>query len=342
MKAERLQFPEYGNPSDVLAWDEHELPEPSAGQAVVKITAVGMNRSELNYTMGKYVPARAFPSCVGQEAVGEIVALGAPSSEGPQPVAGTKLEVGSRVAILPGRVDMCGMGTYRTVGLYDQAALAPIPDSFSDEEGAAYWMGILTMGGCLELAGLNPENSAGKRVLITAASSSMGVIALKLAKAWGAETIATTRSADKAEELKAMADHVVVCGDSDTLTTGVNAATGDKGIDVALDPVGEAFYPGLIAVAANGCNIVSYEMMTGPTTTISLPTVMIKDLSLKGFTIFRVYGKPGLLDTLIEQGMKYSEQVRPIVSQTFPLKEAAGALDTLASSNHIGKLVLKP
>ena len=87
---------------------------------------------------------------------------------------------------------MHGVGTYCTVGIYSQAALAPIPEHFSDEDGAAYWMGVLTMGGCLERAGVTPDNATGKRILITAATSSMGVIALKLAKAWGAETIATT------------------------------------------------------------------------------------------------------------------------------------------------------
>ena len=340
MKTTFLQFPEYGKPTDVLEWGEQELAPPGPGQALVKIRAIGMNRSELNYTLGQYTPARAFPSCVGQEAVGEIVALGPKATQGPAAIAATPLEVGARVAILPGRVDMQSMGTYRQAGIYDQAALAPIPDDFSDAEGAAYWMGILTMGGCLELAGITPDNAKGKRILITAATSSMGVVALKLAKAWGAQTIATSRSADKARDLADLADHVVVCTDSDSLIAGVNAACNDEGVDVALDPVGADFYPGLITVAAPGGQIVSYEMISGPVANVSLPTVMIKDLSLRGFTIFRVYKQPGLLDTLIAQGMDYSQQVRPIVADTFPLQEAASALETLKAANHIGKLVL--
>ncbi|TDJ47903.1 MAG: hypothetical protein E2O52_02055 [Gammaproteobacteria bacterium] len=340
MKTRTFQFAEYGQPTDVLHLAEQELPEPGPGQALVKIKVVGLNRSELNYALGRYVPAREFPSCIGQEAVGEIVALGPEAQEGPRANEATPLTVGARVALLPGRVDICGMGAYREAGLYDQSALAPVPDDFSDAEGAAYWMGILTMGGCLEQAGLNPDNTRGKKVLVTAATSSMGIIALKLAKAWGAETFATSRSAEKAKELEAVADHVIVCGDSESLIAGVNAATDSQGVDVALDPVGADFYEGLVAVTANGGDIVSYELITGPVAKVSLPTLMINDLSIHGFTIFRVHKNPALLDTLIRQGMEYSEQVRPIVSRTFPWEQAPAALAELEAARHVGKLVL--
>jgi len=215
-----------------------------------------------------------------------------------------------------------------------------VPDDFSDAEGAAYWMGILTMGGCLEQAGLTPDNMQGKKVLVTAATSSMGIVALKLAKAWGAETFATSRSADKAKVLAEVADHVIVCTDSESLIAGVNAATDSQGVDVALDPVGADFYEGLVAVTANGGDIVSYELITGGVGKVPIASLMIKDLSIHGFTIFRVYKNPGLLDTLIRQGMEYSDQVRPIVSKTFPLEQAPAALAELETAQHIGKLVL--
>ena len=340
MKTRYFRFPEYGMPGDVLEFAEQDLPEPGPGQALVKISAVGLNRSELRYSQGFYVPAREFPSCIGQEAVGEIVALGQPAGEGPQPSAATPLEIGARVALLPGRVDMCGMGTYREYGLYDQGSLAPVPDSFSDAEGASYWMGILTMGGCLEQAGLTPDNAADRKVLVTAATSSMGVVALKLARAFGAETIATSRSAEKGKLLEDIADHVVVCDDSDTLAEGVNAATGGAGVDVALDPVGPAFYPGICSAMAEHGHIVSYELITGPDATLPLAPLLIKQLTVHGFVIFRVYQVPGLLDALIEQGMHYADQVRPLVAKTFPLKQAPAALQELGEARHVGKLVL--
>jgi NADPH2:quinone reductase len=83
MKTRTFQFTEYGQATDVLQLAEQELPEPGPGQALVRIKAVGLNRSESNYVQGRYIPAREFPSGIGQEAVGEIVALGPPAEEGP-------------------------------------------------------------------------------------------------------------------------------------------------------------------------------------------------------------------------------------------------------------------
>jgi NADPH2:quinone reductase len=336
------QFDAYDLPGKTLQWRQQELSEPGAGQVLVKIRAIGMNRSEFNYVQGRYAPARAFPSCIGQEAIGEIIAIGPRTSEGVPVYEKAPLTVGSRVGLLPGRIDMCGMGTYRDIGLYDQSALVPVPEKYSDAEGAGLWMAVLTMAGALELAGITPATAKGKTVLITAASSSMGVVALKLARTWGAKTIATTRSAAKAEQLKTFCDHAVVAGDSDSLTAAVGNVTDKRGFDAALDPVGQAFYPGLIQSAAVGARIVSYEMLTGREPVMPIAQVMIKDLSLQGYTIFRPYRIPGLLTQILDWGLQYADQITPIVAGTHSLNDAPQVLEELGRSEHIGKLVLIP
>jgi NADPH2:quinone reductase len=336
------QFDAYNTPSAALQWRSSEVAGPGVGQVLLKIRAIGMNRSEFNYVQGRYAPARMFPSCIGQEAVGEILAIGPHNDDGPQPYSKTPLKVGDRVALLPGRVDMCGMGTYRDIGLYDQSALVPVPDSYTDAEGAGLWMAVLTMAGALELAGITPASAKLKTVLITAASSSMGVVALKLAKAWGAKTIATTRSAAKAEQLKQFCDHVIVANDSDSLSAGIANATDKRGFDAALDPVGQAFYPGLIQGAAIGAHIVSYEMLSGREPIVPIAQMMIKDLTLRGYTIFRPYRLPGLLNQIIDWGMHDAHVIKPIVAKTFSLSDAPNALEELGRSEHIGKIVLIP
>jgi len=320
MKSNSWQFDAHGAPGEVLCWREQELPEPGPGQAWVK-NAIGINLSDLNYVLGQHFPAGKFPSCLGGEAVGEIIALGPPANSGPEPVNRLKLETGARV---------------------DQAGLAPIPDSYSDEEAAALWTAMITMGGAMEMGGLTADAGAGKQVLITAGGSGMGGLALKLARHWGATTIATTRKAEKAEELGKLADHVIVCSDSAGLVEGVKQATNGQGADLVLDPVGATFYPGLLSAVARGGDIVSYECITGTQANISIMEMMMKDVSFHGFTVFRPFNNPVLLNRLIEIGMDNAQALRPSVYKTFDLSASPEALEAIGRSEHVGKMVIKP
>lgn len=341
MKSQCWQFDAYGPPHQALVWREQVLPEPGPGQALVRIKAIGMNRSDWNYVQGKYFPAKKFPSCLGSEAVGEIIALGPPIAGEPAPLNRLKPRIGDRVGTLTARIDRANMGVYRDIGLYDQAALAPIPESYSDEEGAALWTAVLTMGGAMGMGGFTQTNGQGKSVLITAAASGMGVLALKLARCWGAITIATTRNIGKKAALTQLADKVVICEDSKGLAEGVALVTDEQGVDLALDPVGAQFYPGLLEAMKTGGDIVSYECITGTQANISIMDMMMKDVSFHGFTIFRVFKNPALLNDLIDIGLTHAQALRPIVSDTFDLADAADALEVLGRSEHLGKMVIR-
>jgi NADPH:quinone reductase-like Zn-dependent oxidoreductase len=340
MKSSTWQFDAYGPPGEALVWRQQMLPEPGPGQALVKIRAIGINRSDLNYVEGQYFPARHFPSCLGTEAVGEVIALGPPGQAQRPPLNRLHLAVGTRVGTLTERIDQVGMGVYRDVGLYDQAALAPVPEVFSNAEGAAFWVAVLTMGGAMEMAGLSAATAPGKTLLITAAASGMGVIALKLARLWGVTAVATTRDVRKVNELSLLADHVLVCKDSVSLADGVRSVTKGAGVDVALDPVGAVFYPGLLDAMAQGGHIVSYECITGTQSTFSIMDMMLKDISIHGFTIFRPFGNPDLLNSLVDLGLDNAQALKPLVSDTFDLADAPQALEVLRRSGHVGKIVL--
>jgi NADPH:quinone reductase-like Zn-dependent oxidoreductase len=341
MKSNSWQFDAHGAPGEVLSWREQELPEPGPGQAWVKINAIGINLADLNYVLGQHFPAGKFPSRLGGEAVGEIIALGPPGKSEFEPVNHLKLQVGARVGTLSGRIDRIAMGVYRDIGLYDQGSLAPVPDSYSDEEAAALWIAMITMGGAMEMGGFTAATGAGKHVLVTAGGSGMGGLALKLARHWGAKTIATTRKADKADRLGKLADHVIVCSDSASLVEGVQQATDGQGVDLVLDPVGASFYPGLLAAVARGGDIVSYECITGTQANISIMEMMMKDVSFHGFTTFRPFNNPALLNRLIEIGLENAQALRPSVYKTFDLSASPEALAAIGRSEHIGKMVIK-
>lgn len=338
MQAHCWQIDEYLSPLQSLQWREQSLPDPQAGEALVRIKAIGMNRSEFNYVSGRHLPSHQFPSCIGQEAVGEVIALG-PQSDRAVPEL-PPLKVGDRVALLPGQVDVVAMGSYRDLGLYPQSILAPVPAQYSDAQGAGLWMGVFTMAGALLQAGITPENARGKSICITAATSSMGCVGLKLLRAWGAHTIATTRNDSKQAALRELADEVLVCGDSESFIDAM-AATQAHGYDAALDPIGDAMLPGLLQCANNGASIISYEMISGGQPRIPLAPLMIKDLKLRGFAIFHIYRDAELLSELLRIGMDCADQIVPVIDRILPLEEAPKALDLLDQSMHLGKIVLQ-
>jgi NADPH:quinone reductase-like Zn-dependent oxidoreductase len=81
-------------------------------------------------------------------------------------------------------------------------------------------------------------------------------------------------------------------------------------------------------------------MISGREPVLAIAMLMIKDLTLRGFTLFRVYQQPGLFQQLIELGLQYSEQARPIIAATYPLAEAPAALAALGRAEHLGKMIL--
>ncbi len=338
MKTRAFQFDRHGG-FEQLTLREQELSEPAKGQAIVRMRAIGLNNSEARYVAGRYAPPPYFPTCLGSEGVGEVVSLGPPDPES-QPLLGAALEVGDRVALLPGRIDVPGMGSYREHGLFSQSSLVKLPEGSSDVEGAALWMGALTAGGCFRTAGLSADNAAGRRVVVTAATSGVGVIALQLARAFGAHTIATTRKPEKRAALEALADHVIVAESPQALSDALKSATEGKGFDVAIDPVGAEYLPPLITAAAPLAHIVHYEMISGREPALPLPMLLIKDLSISGFTLFRYLRSPGLLEEVASETLRLGDALRPIVSRTFAFEQAPLALETLVKGEHLGKLVL--
>jgi len=335
MQSVTWKFEAYGEPGKALGQTTEALEAPAAGMALVKILAIGMNRSELNYVLGKYLPARDFPSALGQEAVGEVVAIGEQAD-----AAGTqRFTVGDRVALTPGRVDMCATGTYRDYGIYDCNALIPVPDAYSDVEGAAFWMAFLTVAGCLHNAGMTAMNAPGKTLLVTAAASSVGVMALKIGRLWGARTLATSRSAAKRDVLEQLADEVLVCEGGEQLAEQLKSS---GGFDFAIDPVGGDYIDAMVDGANHGAAIVSYEMITGGRPEYSIAQVLVKDLTIRAFALFNIFRQPGLCEELVELGLQHASDLVPVIAGTFPLDKAPSALHELSASRHIGKFILLP
>jgi NADPH:quinone reductase-like Zn-dependent oxidoreductase len=221
-----VRFHETGGP-EVLQLEDFPLAEPDKGEVRLKVEAIGLNRAEIMFRKGQYLEAPQLPSRLGYEAAGIIDAVG------PEV---TDLQIGDRVSTIPS----FPMGQY---GVYGESAIVPAyaaahyPNTLSVIEGAAVWMQYMTAYGALIQYGNIQKDD---EVLITAASSSVGLAAIQIVKATGGMAIATTRGADKKSFLlKAGADHVIVTDEEDLVERGMSLTAG-KGVRVVFDQIGRA------------------------------------------------------------------------------------------------------
>jgi len=339
--ARAWQFRETGGP-EKLELIEHEVPDPGPGEALVRFKAIGPIRADLLELAGVYFGPPPSPSFIGQEAVGVIEALG-PEIEGGGPVGGRTLGVGDHVGLLVGRIDHRGMGTYRTAGIYPQSTLLPLPENLSFPEGAGLWLNTLTALAGLDAGQVTPDNAENKTVLVTAASSGVGVVALQAARAMGAKTVASTTSKAKADQLGELADHVVVASNPDELVEGVGTATDDGGVDLAFDPVGYDYAAALLKTAAQDGHVVVYGLLAGTAASLDLHSMIFKDIGVHGFTVHRIHRRPGLADTMVRQALDLVEggKLRPIVASTYDFEQAPEGLAALSRNQHFGKIVLE-
>src|SRR5271170_6998824 len=185
-------------PAEVLQFEEIPVPQPEHGEVRLRVKAIGLNRAEIMFRNAQYLEDPIFPAKNGYEAAGIVEAVG----QGVDPSW-----IGKTASTAPGVFSLNAHGVYGEVAIVPVAALAEYPANFSFEQGAAIWMQYLTAYGALIMLGHVAE---GDFVLITAASSSVGIAAIEMVRAEGAISIAVTRTATKkAELLKHGANHVI-------------------------------------------------------------------------------------------------------------------------------------
>lgn len=315
--------------ADVLQVEELPLTDPGKGEVRLKVDAIGLNRAEIMFRRGQYLEVPQFPSRLGYEASGFIDAVGPDVSD---------RRIGERVSTIPS----FPIGQY---GVYGESAIVPVsavaryPDNLSSIEGAAVWMQYLTAYGALiEFGQLRRDDS----VLITAASSSVGLAAIQITKAMGALAIATTRGSDKkAVLLEAGADHVIVTDEEDLVEQG-RTLTAEKGFRIVFDPIAGPFLERLADVTAVGGIIFEYGALSPDPTPFPLFPALSKALTIRGYTLFEIVRDPDSL----ERGKQYvyrglqSGTLKPIIDRTFPLDDIVEAHRYMESNQQKGKIVV--
>jgi NADPH:quinone reductase and related Zn-dependent oxidoreductases len=323
-----VRFHQTGGP-EVLKIEEVPLPAPGAGEVRLRIKAIGLNRAEVMFREGHYLVSPKFPSGLGYEASGTVEAIG----EGVD-----RSWLGKTASTIPA-FPIDRYGVYAEAAVVPVSAVAEYPAHLSAEEGTSIWMQYMTAYGALVRIA---EVSKGDHVLITAASSSVGIAAIEMVKAEGGVSIATTRTAAKKAELVAVgADHVIVTDDED-LVKRVNEITGGKGARVVFDPIGGKGLETLAAATARNGIIIEYGALATDPTPYPLFAALSKQLTIRGYTLFEIFEKPERTEKARQYVFDHlaNGDFKPRVDKVFPLAQIVEAHRYMESNQQIGKIVV--
>ena len=323
MKAIRCHA--YG-PPDTLLLEEVAPPALRAGQALISVRAAGVNFVDALCMQGTYQIKPALPFIPGMDVAGIVAAV----SEGVTSVA-----PGDRVACLAG----IGGGFAEQVAVAADR-LAHIPVNMDFATGAGFLLTYSTSLYALENRGrLRP----GETLLVLGAAGGVGLAAVDLGKAMGARVIAAASTDEKLAVCKAHGADEVINYDKEDLKERTKALTGGNGADVIYDPVGGDYSEAALrAINWNGRFLV-VGFANG-----EIPKIPLNLTLLKGCQVVGVFWG-GSIQRDVAHFQKQNEELlqfyvdgklKPLVSGSYPLSEAATALNLLAARKVVGKLVL--
>jgi len=323
-----IQFASAGGP-EVLEFVDSEVRAPGPGEVRIAVKAIGINRAESMWRLDDYIEPVRFPAGLGYEAVGIVEAVGAGVE---------RVSIGDAVNVVPS----FSMNEYATYGesiVMPDYAVVPHPKSLSFTEAASVWMMFVTAYGALiEDAKVGP----GDFVVIPAASSSVGLAAIQLAKYAGATPIALTRTAGKKQQLLDIgATHVVVTSETD-LETEIARITDGQGVRVVFDPVGGKTFPKLVSLLSFGGIAFIYGALSPDATEIPVLAMIAKALTVKAHNIWLTSGDPARRDAAVDYVLKglASGALKPVIDREFRFDEMVEVHRYLEQNGQFGKIVV--
>jgi NADPH:quinone reductase-like Zn-dependent oxidoreductase len=316
---------ETGGP-EVLRLEQRETPRPGPGEVLIRIGAFGLNRSDTMVRTGAY-PLHRLPASLGLEAAGIVETLGAG-------IAG--LAAGDRVAVIP--QPTAGFTTYGEHVVVPSHLVVPVSPEMGLAAASGLWGVALTAYQALiRVAGL----AAGEQVVVSAASSGLGIAAIQVARQAGAIPLALTRRLDKADRLREAGAAHVFATDAD-IATAVQGVTNGKGARVVFDSVGAPLLADLVRSAAT-CGIVLLNgVLGGSEAMLPVAEVMMRRLTVRGIVLVELLEDARALAgacSFIDQGVA-AGVIRPLIAATFPLDQIVDAHRFLESGEQVGKVIV--
>ncbi|MEP6505486.1 MAG: NAD(P)H-quinone oxidoreductase [Betaproteobacteria bacterium] len=323
-----IEIAGFGGP-EVLRPVVRARPVAGAGEALIHVTASGVNRPDVLQRKGHYpVPAGA-SDIPGLELAGTIVDGDA------EALAAAGFALGDRVCAL-----VAG-GGYADYCVAPIGQVLPVPHGFSDIEAAALPENFFTVWSNVFDRG---RLAAGEWLLVQGGTSGIGVAAIQLAKAFGARVIATAGSDDKCARCVALGADVAVNYRTEDFAARALEITGGKGVDVVLDMVAGDYVGREISCLAEDGRIVLIAVQGGTKSQVDAGLVLRKRLTLTGSTL---RARPVAFKAAIAASLRArvwpllaSRQVAPVIQQVWAADDAAQAHAAMEAGHHVGKLML--
>ena len=314
---------------EVLRVGERAVPQPGAGELLIRVAASGINRPDVLQRMGHYAPPPGASDVPGLEVAGVVESGDAAA------MAEAGIAVGDRVcALLAG-------GGYAQWCVAPVQQCLPVPAGLSDIEAASLPENFFTVWSNVFDRG---RLQAGETILVQGGTSGIGVTAIQLAKAFGATVIATAGSDEKcAACLQLGADHAINYKSQDFVAE-VKRITLDKGVDVVLDMVAGDYVAREVECLAEDGRIVIIAVQGGVKSDFNAGLVLRRRLTITGSTLRpRPVAFKGAIARALREHvwpLLATGVVRPVIHSTFAAADASQAHVLMESNQHIGKIVL--
>ncbi|HXV11689.1 MAG TPA: zinc-binding dehydrogenase [Burkholderiales bacterium] len=318
-------FIQSGNGGTSFLFRDVPEPQPKAGEIVVRVRAASLNRGELLAQSAHYQADQPRPA--GGDAAGEVHAVG----EGV-----TVFKRGDRVM---GR----GQGCFSEYATLRAEQVVPLPERLSWEHGAAVPLAYVTVYEMLFTYG---RLKAGETLLVTGASSGVGVGCIQTGKAIGAKVIATSRSADKLAKLKSAGIDVSIESRDGKFADKMLEATGKEGANLAINLVGGGIFPELVRSLANKGRLAIVGSLDGAKEgMLDLSAVHAKRLQIFGVSNARMSpaeraeAMRGFARDMLP--MFADGRIVPLVDKVFPFDELPAAKRYVEGNSQVGKVVVR-
>jgi zinc-binding alcohol dehydrogenase/oxidoreductase len=333
MKAMVLR--EFGGP-EKLRYEEVSDPTPGPGEVLIRLRTAALNRRDYFITHNQY-PGVTLPTILGSDGAGEIAALGDGVDGlqiGQEVIINPSLDWGDNPRVSGPDFTILGSpkdGTYAEKIVVPAENVFPKPKHLSWEEAAAIPLAGLTAYRALVTRGRLRE---GEVVVVPGIGGGVATFLLLIASALGARVFVTSSSDEKLRRAIELGAAGGVNSSDENWAKELQKAIGG-GADLCVDSIGGEVFPQLVRLTKPGGRIVTFGATRGPVPQLVMPFIFLKQLDILGSTM----GNNEEFRQMVNLFEKH--RIRPVLDRSYPLEQAAEALNRMKEGRQFGKIILK-